>query len=64
MVAVYAAGLENSTRPLVFTNVSGCRASEYFDISTENKIFPMYANKFCVAGQVPIFRYFEACAGS
>ena len=30
------AGLENSTRPLVFTSVSGCRASEYFDISTEN----------------------------
>ena len=25
-------GLENSTRPLVFTSVS----SEYFDISTEN----------------------------
>ena len=21
----------------------------------------MYANKFCDAGQVPIFRYFEAC---
>ena len=30
------AGLENSTRPLVFTSFSGCRASEYFDISTEN----------------------------
>ena len=29
-------GLENSTRQLVFTSVSGCRASEYFDISTEN----------------------------
>ena len=29
-------GLENSTRPLVFTSVSGRRASEYFDISTEN----------------------------
>ena len=29
-------GLENSTRPLVFTSVSGCRASEYIDISTEN----------------------------
>ena len=25
-------GLENSTRPLVFTSASGCRASEYFDI--------------------------------
>ena len=22
----------------------------------------MYANKFCDAGQVPIFRYFEACS--
>ena len=30
------AGLENCTRPLVFTSVSGCRASEYFDISSEN----------------------------
>ena len=53
-------GLENSTRPLVYTSVSGCRASEYFDISTENQIFPMYANKFGDARQVPIFRYFEA----
>ena len=26
------AGLENSTRTLVFTSGSGCRASEYFDI--------------------------------
>ena len=24
----------------------------------------MYANKFCDAGQVPIFRYFEACKGN
>ena len=29
-------GLENSTRPLVFTSASGCRASENFDISSEN----------------------------
>ena len=28
--------LENSTRPLVFTSPSGCRASENFDISIEN----------------------------
>ena len=28
-------GLENSTRPLVFTSASGCRASENFDISNE-----------------------------
>ena len=33
---VTLSGLENSTRPLVFTSVSGCRASEYFDIPTEN----------------------------
>ena len=33
---IIPAGLENSTRPFVFTSVSGCRASEYFDISTEN----------------------------
>ena len=32
-------GLENSTRPLVFTSASGCRASENFDISSENQIF-------------------------
>ena len=25
------------------------------------KFFPMYANIFCDAGQVPISRYFEAC---
>ena len=30
------AGLENSTRPLVFTSASGCRASGKFDISSEN----------------------------
>ena len=53
-------GLENSTRPLVFTSSSGCRASENFDISSENQIFPIYANSFCDAGQVPIFRYFES----
>ena len=29
-------GLENSTRPLVFTSASGCRASANFDISSEN----------------------------
>ena len=57
-------GLENSTRPLVFTSASGCRASEYFDISSKNQIFPMYANKFCDARQVPIFRYFEACGST
>ena len=29
-------GLENSTRLLIFTSASGCRASENFDISSEN----------------------------
>ena len=29
-------GLENSTRPLVFTSASDCGASENFDISSEN----------------------------
>ena len=55
------AGLENSTRPLVFTSASGCRASENFDISGGNHIFPIYAIIFCYAGQVPILRYFDAC---
>ena len=58
---VDCAGLENSTRPLVFTSASGCRASANFDISSENLIFPIYANNFCDAGQVLILRYFEAC---
>ena len=31
-----SAGLENSTRPCVFTIASGCKASEKFDISSEN----------------------------
>ena len=54
------AGLENSTRPLVFTSTSGCRASGNFDIFSENYFFLIYVNNFCDAGQVPIFRYFEA----
>ena len=54
------AGLENFTRPLVFTSASGCRASENLDISSENYILPLYDNDFCDAGQVPILRYFEA----
>ena len=32
-------GLENSTRPLVFTSTSGCRASENFAIFSENYFF-------------------------
>ena len=53
-------GLQNSTRPLIFTSASGCRARESFDISSENQIFPIYTNNICDAGQVPILRYFEA----
>ena len=33
---VELSGLENITRPLVFTSASGCRASENFDSSSEN----------------------------
>ena len=55
------AGLENTTRPLVFTSTSGCRASENVDIFSEKYFFPIYVNNFCDAGQVTIFRYFEAC---
>ena len=51
-------GLENSTHPLVFTDASGCRASENFYISSENYFFPIYVNNW----QVPILRYFEAYA--
>ena len=54
------AGLENSTRPLVFTSTSGCRASGNFDIFRENYFCLICVNNFCNAGQVPIFRYFEA----
>ena len=39
---------------------SGCRASENFDISSENYFFPIYVYNFCDAGQVPILRNFEA----
>ena len=54
-------GLENNTRPLIFTSTSGCRASENFDSFSENFFFPIYVNTFCNSGQVPIFRYFKAC---
>ena len=54
-------GLENCTRPLVFTSASGYRASENFDILSENYFSPIYANIYGDAGQVPILRYFEAC---
>ena len=53
-------GLENSTLPLVFTSTSGCRASENFDITSENIKKSHVANIFCDAGQVLILRYFEA----
>ena len=53
-------GLENNTSPLVFMSTKGCRASENFEISSENQFLPIYAYNFCDAGQVSIFRYFEA----
>ena len=64
MHACMQSGLENSTRPLVFTSTKGSRASENFEFSSENQILPIYANNFCDAGQVSIFRYFKACAAS
>ena len=39
-------GLENSTRPLVFTSASGCRAGENFDISSANEFFPHICQYF------------------
>ena len=38
-VKIFQAGLDNSTRPLIFKSASGCRASEHFDISSENYFF-------------------------
>ena len=61
LIVTILTGLENSTQPLVFTSTKGCRASENFEISSENQILPIYANNFCDAGKVSIFRYFEAC---
>ena len=46
----YLSGLENSTGQLLFTSALGCRASEKFD----TYFFPIQANGFCDAGQVPI----------
>ena len=58
----YTSGLENSTRQLVFLSASVCKASENFDISSVKfNVFPIYANNFSDAGQMPILRYFEAC---
>ena len=47
----YISGLENSTRPLVFTSASGCRASENFDISSENNFFPCMPIFFAMQGK-------------
>ena len=60
LVLITYTGLENSTCRLVFTSTSGCRASRNFDTFSENYFFLIYVNNFCDAGQVPIFRYFEA----
>ena len=39
-------GLENSTRPLVFTSASGCWASRILSFLSEKFLFPIYANIF------------------
>ena len=45
-------GLENSTRPLVFTSVSGCRASEYILIFLLNiKFSPCMPINFVMQGK-------------
>ena len=52
-------GLENITRPLVFTSTSGCRASENFDIFSENYFYSYVCQNFssCRAGaNFKIFR--------
>ena len=45
------AGLKNSTRPLVFTSGSGCRASEYFDILLKIKFSPCMQINFVMQGK-------------
>ena len=53
------AGLENSTRPVIFTvtQAAGQVKILIFLVKIEN--FPIHVNNFCDAGQVPIFRYFK-----
>ena len=53
------AGLENSTRLLVFTRVSSCRASENLDIYSKLFFSPYMPIVFCDAGQVHIFTIFR-----
>ena len=48
-------GLENSTRPLVFTSASGCRAVKNLIFPVNINFIPIYRQYFCDAGQVPIF---------
>ena len=60
----FVAGLENCTRPLVFTSASGCRASEILIFLEKIIFFPCTPIFFCDTGQVPISRYFEACVGA
>ena len=59
-VHMYKVRPRKSTRPLIFTSASGCKASEKFIFLVKIKFFPIYANSFCNAGQVPVLRYFEA----
>ena len=52
--------LENSTRQLVFTMPQAAGQVKILKFFVKIKFFPIYVNSFCDAGQVPIFRYFQA----
>ena len=59
---IIGTGLENSTRLLVFTSTSDCRASKKFDISKEINFFPYMPINFVMQlGRVPILIHFETC---
>ena len=45
------AGLENSTRQLIFTSASGCRASENLIFLVKNKLFPYMPIIFVMQGK-------------
>ena len=53
------AGLENSTRPLVFTSASGCRASENYDIISENQIISHLCQEFLWCRASAYFQIFR-----
>ena len=47
----HSSGLENSTRPLVFTSASGCRASGIMIFLMKITIFPIYSTFFVMQGK-------------